>query len=114
MPLIQPGDQVVVYNDYLSSLPFYLRSEKPLWVVVPEKSNVIMGSHYMADKKPRPSRGSGEAVLSFDKFAAVWEYAPARLIVFVQDKKLPKLVANIGREPKRLLTVGDIAVVTNR
>jgi len=114
MRLIQSGDQVVVYNDYLSSLPFYLRSEKPLWVVVPERPNVIMGSHYMAEKKPRPSRGSGEAVLSFDKFAAVWEHAPARLIVFVQEKKLPKLVANIGREPKRLLTVGDIAVVTNQ
>jgi 4-amino-4-deoxy-L-arabinose transferase-like glycosyltransferase len=113
-PLIQPGDQVVVYNDYLSSLPFYLGAEKPLWVIVSEGGNVIMGSHYMAEKKPRPSRGSGGAVLSFDKFAAVWEHAPARLIVFVQEKKLPKLVANIGREPKRLLTVGDIAVVTNQ
>ena len=112
--LIQPGDQVVVYNDYLSSLPFYLGAEKPLWVIVSGGGNVIMGSHYMAEKKPRPSRGSGDVVLSFDKFAEVWDHTSARLIVFLEERKIPNLAADVGREPRRLLTVGEIAIVTNQ
>ncbi|HEY6199060.1 MAG TPA: glycosyltransferase family 39 protein [Candidatus Binatia bacterium] len=114
MPLIRPGDQVVVYSNYMSSLPFYLRAEKPLWVVVSDGGGAVMGSFYMAEKKPRPARGSGDAVMSFDKFAEVWDHSPARLFVFVEEKKLPKLAANVGREPKRLSTVDEIALVTNQ
>jgi 4-amino-4-deoxy-L-arabinose transferase-like glycosyltransferase len=114
LPLIRPDDQPVVYSDYLSSLPFYLKAEKPLWVVLAQRGGAVMGSFYMAEKNPRPVRGAGEAVLSFDKFAELWNDSPARLIVFVEEKKLPRLAADVGAAPKRLLTVGDMAVVANR
>jgi hypothetical protein len=73
-----------------------------------------MGSFYMAEKNPRPALGSGEVIMSFDKFAEVWHHPPARLIVFVEEKKLSRLAADVGAIPKRLLTFGDVAVVTNQ
>jgi 4-amino-4-deoxy-L-arabinose transferase-like glycosyltransferase len=113
-PLITPGDQVVIYNGYLSSLPFYLRSEQPLWVVVPPQGAAVMGSFYIAEKNPPAARGSGATVLSFDKFAELWDHSPARLIVFVQEKKLSRLAGDVGAAPKRLLTVDDVVIVSNR
>jgi hypothetical protein len=114
LPLIEPGDQLVIYNDYLSSLPFYMRAEQPLWVVLPVHGGAVMGSFYIAEKKPEAVRGSGSAILSFDKFAELWDHSPARLVVFVQEKKLSRLAEDVGAAPKRLLTVGDIALVSNR
>ena len=73
-----------------------------------------MGSFYMAEKKPRPARGSGEAVLSFDKFAGLWDHSPSRLLVFVEEKKLSQLEEKIGRPARRLLIANGIALVTNQ
>jgi 4-amino-4-deoxy-L-arabinose transferase-like glycosyltransferase len=114
LPLIRPDDQLVVYSNYMSSLPFYLGAEKPFWVVANEGGTDIMGSFYMAEKHPRPALGSGDVIMSFDKFAEVWHHSPARLIVFVEEKKLSRLAADVGATPKRLLTFGDVAVVTNQ
>lgn len=114
LPFITPGAQVVIYSDYLSSLPFYIRAEQPLWVVLPERVGPVLGSYYMAEKNPPAARGSGTTVLSFDKFAEVWDHPPARLIVFVEEKKLQRLADDVGAPPKRLLTAGDFVLVSNR
>ncbi|HEX9444175.1 MAG TPA: glycosyltransferase family 39 protein [Candidatus Binatia bacterium] len=114
LPLVRPEDQLVVYNDYRSSLPFYLRVKEPIWMVLPERRGAVMGSFYMAEKKPRPARGAGEAVLGFDKFAELWDHSPARLLVFVEEKKLAQLAGRVGAPPKRLLSVGEVALVANR
>ena len=114
LPFITPGAQVVIYSDYLSSLPFYIRAEQPLWVVLPQHGAPVLGSYYMAEKNPRAVRGTGTTVLSFDKFAEVWDHSPARLIVFVEEKKLQRLADDVGTTPKRLLTAGDFVLVSNR
>lgn len=114
LPLIRSDDQLVIYNGYLSSLPFYIRAEQPLWVVVPEHGAAVMGSFYIAEKNPPAARGSGTPVLSFDKFAEVWDHSPVRLIVFLEEKKLPRLAGDVGAAPKRLLTAGNVVLVSNR
>lgn len=114
LPLIRPGDQMVIYDDYRSSLPFYLGVEYPIWVVLPEQKSAVMGSFYMAEKKPRPSRGAGEAVLSFDEFFAVWNRSPSRLLVFVEEKRLTRFLLEVRVSPKRLLTVGNVVLITNQ
>jgi dolichyl-phosphate-mannose-protein mannosyltransferase len=114
LPLIRPGDQLVIYNDYLSSLPFYLRVEDPIWVVLSERRSAVMGSVYMAEKKPPPSRGAGDVVLSFDKFSELWDHAPSRLLVFVEEKRLTQFNRQVRVPTQRLLTVGDVALITNQ
>ena len=114
LPLVRPGDQLVVYNGYRSSLPFYLRVQEPIWMVLPERRGAVMGSYYMAEKKPRPARGAGRVVLDFDKFAEVWDHSPARLLVFVEERKLPQLEEVIGRRARTLLIADGVALVTNQ
>jgi hypothetical protein len=114
LPLLRTGDQMVIYDDYRSSLPFYLRADRPLWVVTREDKDFIMGSFYIAKKKPAPARGAGAAVLSFDEFSKIWSRSPSRLIVFVEQKTLSRFYAEVSVPPKKLLTVGDTVLVTNR
>ncbi|HEY1267074.1 MAG TPA: glycosyltransferase family 39 protein [Candidatus Binatia bacterium] len=114
LPLIRPDDQLAVYSNYMSSLPFYLSVERPFWVIASEGGTDIMGSFYMAAKNPRPALGSGDVIMSFDKFAELWHHPPARLIVFVEEKKLSRLAADVGAVPKPLLTFGGVAIVTNQ
>ena len=114
VPLIRPGDQMVIYDDYLSSLPFYLRVKHPIWVVLPERKRSVIGSFYIAEKKPQPSLGSRNVVLSFEEFSEVWNQSPTRLLVFADEKRLPRLYQQVSVAPKRLLTVGGVALVTNQ
>jgi 4-amino-4-deoxy-L-arabinose transferase-like glycosyltransferase len=114
LPLLRPGDQMVIYDDYRSSLPFYLHADQPLWVVTREDKDYVMGSFYIAKKNPAPARGAGAAVLSFDEFSKIWGRSPSRLIVFVEQKRLSRFSAEVSVPPKKLLTVGDTVLVTNR
>ncbi len=111
---IRPGDQMVIYDSYLASLPFYLRVDQPMRLVFSARKNSIMGSYYMVEKKPRPARGAGDAVLSLDEFAEVWNQSPTRLLVFADKKKLAPLYQEASVPPKILLTVGNVVLITNQ
>src|SRR5262249_52428146 len=114
LPLITSNDQAVLYGDYFSSLPFYIRANRPLWVVLSGRGAAIMGSFYIAEKNPPAARGAGDVIMSFDEFAELWDHSPQRLLVFVEEKKLQRLAKDVGTPPKRLLTAGDVVLVSNR
>ena len=106
-PLIRPGDQLVIYDSYLPSLPFYLRIDKPIWIVTPENAGDVMGSFYVAEKKPPAAPGYGKVVFTPDEFQREW--SSRRLLVFVKQRRLTEL-----GDAKVLLRSGGIALVTNR
>ena len=106
-PLIRPRDQLVIYDSYLPSLPFYLRIDKPIWIVSPENAKDVMGSFYVAEKKPPPTPGYGQAVFTPDEFQREW--SSRMLLVFVKQRRLTEL-----GDAKVLLRSGGIALVTNR
>jgi 4-amino-4-deoxy-L-arabinose transferase-like glycosyltransferase len=106
-PLIRPGDQLVIYDSYLPSLPFYLRIDKPIWIVSPEKADEVMGSFYVAEKKPPPAPGYGQVVFTPDEFAKEW--SSRKLLVFIKERRLSDL-----RDAKVLLRYDGIALATNR
>jgi 4-amino-4-deoxy-L-arabinose transferase-like glycosyltransferase len=106
-PFIRPEDQLVIYDGYLPSLPFYLRIDKPIWIVTPESAADVMGSFYVAEKKPPPAPGYGKVVFTPDEFQLEW--SRRKLLVFVKQKRLSEL-----GEPKVLLRSGGVALVTNR
>jgi len=106
-PLIRPGDQLVIYDSYLPSLPFYLRIDKPIWIVTPENAGNVMGSFYVAEKKPPAAPGYGKVVFTPDEFQREW--SSRRLLVFVKQRRLTEL-----GDAKVLLRSGGIALVTNR
>ncbi|HET8564454.1 MAG TPA: glycosyltransferase family 39 protein, partial [Candidatus Binatia bacterium] len=71
--LIGPQDQVVIYGTYRSSLPFYLHIERPIWVVGSGMQSNIMGSWYVAEKRPQPLAGYGKVLFTFEEFSERWE-----------------------------------------
>jgi len=104
---LQPEDQLVIYDTYLASVPFYLRLDKPFWIVTPEDTKDVMGSFYAAEKKLAPASGYGKVVFTFAEFREEW--SRRKLFVLVRYKRLGELVGH-----KVLLQVGNIALVTNR
>ncbi|HEY2990591.1 MAG TPA: glycosyltransferase family 39 protein [Candidatus Binatia bacterium] len=107
-PHIRPEDQLVIYdNVYLPSLPFYLRINKPIWIVAPEDAKDIMGSFYAAEKKLPAAPGYGKVVFTFDEFGQQW--SRRKLLVFIREKRVAELPG-----AKLLLRAGAFALVTNR
>jgi hypothetical protein len=104
---LRPEDQLVVYDTYLASVPFYLRLQKPFWIVTPEDTKDVMGSFYAAEKKLAPAPGYGKVVFTFDEFQEEW--SRRQLFVLVRYKRVGELAGH-----KLLLQIGNIALVTNR
>jgi hypothetical protein len=112
--LIKPEDQVAFYDTYLSSLPFYLGINRPMWLVLSGKKSSIMGSIYIAEQNPQPAAGHGSVLLTYDQFAKYWSESATPIRVFIEKKHLPKLVQQIRGSPKILLDTEGFLLVSNR
>jgi len=111
---IGPKDQLVIYDAYLSSLPFYLSIDRPMWLVWSGQKSRIIGSSYVARKKPQPAPGYGQVLYTFEEFSELWQANGAKLLVFVEEKNLPRLAERVATAPRVLVKVDDVALVTNR
>jgi hypothetical protein len=110
--VIQPGDQLVLYDKYLSSLPFYLRVQQPIWVVWSGNKSRVLGSDYIVKKRPEPAAGYGKVLYTYEEFTNLSRASKDRLVVFVDDRALDALPI-AGGVATRLLDVGGISLVTN-
>jgi len=113
-PLIQPGDQLVIYDDFRSSLPFYLEIERPIWVVSAKEDYSIMESYYVTEKRPQPAAAYGRALFLFEEFSEVWGTSNRKLLVLVREKKLRRLVGQNRNLPEIILRANDLVLVANR
>jgi len=112
--VINPTAQLVIYDTSLESLPFYLRTSRPIWIVWSGAKHSVMGSFYLAEYGAKPAPGYGRALLSFEEFDRAWgQYPSGRLAVFIKKKNLPRLTKNLPHEARILLEYDDLAVVTN-
>jgi 4-amino-4-deoxy-L-arabinose transferase-like glycosyltransferase len=114
LPLIDPKDRIVFYNTYMEGLPFYLRSNKPFWLVQARTKEDVMGSAYVGERRPAPAPGYGRVLFTFEELAEQWKKNELPLKVFVKEKTLPKLHSDIGRAPKILMKFDEYLLVTNR
>lgn len=110
--LIHQGDQLVLYEKYLSSLPFYLDIQEPLWVVWSGNKSQVLGSDYIAKKRPEAADGHGKVLYTHEEFATLSLASKNRLVVFVDHRAFDTL-PSAGGAPTRLLDVGNTSVVTN-
>ena len=88
--VIDQGDQLVLYEKYLSSLPFYLRIRQPIWVVWSGNKSRVLGSDYIAKKRPKPAAGYGNVLYTHEEFANLSLASKNRLVVFVDDRDFDK------------------------
>jgi hypothetical protein len=110
--VIHQGDQLVLYEKYLSSLPFYLRIQQPIWVVWSGNKSKVLGSDYIAKKRPEPAAGYGKVLYTYEEFTNLSRASKNRLVVFVDDRAFDALPM-VGGVPTRLLDFGGISLLTN-
>jgi hypothetical protein len=111
--IIQKGDQLVLYDGYLSSLPFYLNIQRPIWVVWSGNNKQVLGSDYVAKARPEPAFGYGKILYTYEDFSEMWIESKQRLVVFINVKAVARLEGITRTAPKTLLQIGETAVVTN-
>jgi 4-amino-4-deoxy-L-arabinose transferase-like glycosyltransferase len=113
-PFINHGDRVAFYDTFLAGMAFYLDTDKPIWVVQHEKRSRIMGSNYLAERRPEAAGEYGQVIYSFGEFAQQWKQGDLVLRVFVKDKNLERLTRDVGAAPRILTKYDEYLLVTNR
>jgi hypothetical protein len=112
LPFIDTAEQIVIYDNFRSSLPYYLDIRRPMWIVWPGKGASIMESFYIAERQPQPSAAYGKALMSFDEFSRLKETTRKNLLVFVKAKSARKLTGKNGLPPQKLLEINDCVLLS--
>jgi 4-amino-4-deoxy-L-arabinose transferase-like glycosyltransferase/predicted dehydrogenase len=113
-PFLEPQAQIVLYDTSYESLPFYLKIDRPIWIVSSGKKTSIMGSFYLAEQGARYAPGFDKSLLTFAEFSAEWAMAPkGHLLVFIKQKNLTRLEQEVGSPAETLVAHNDLLLVTN-
>jgi 4-amino-4-deoxy-L-arabinose transferase-like glycosyltransferase len=107
---IRPGDQLVLYDNSLEGLAFYLGVKQPIWIVWSGRKSEVIGSFYVAEHPPAPMERFGKVLFTFDEFAKEREKSNHPLFVFIKEQKLPSLTKRYGTLPNTLLKVDDFVL----
>jgi 4-amino-4-deoxy-L-arabinose transferase-like glycosyltransferase len=113
-PFLQPQAQIVLYDTSYESLPFYLKIDRPIWIVSSGEKTSIMGSFYLAEQGARYAPGFDKSLLTFAEFSAEWAKASkGHLLVFIKQKNLARLEQQVGSPAETLVAHNDLLLVTN-
>lgn len=111
---IAPGDRVVDYDGSLTGMPFYLRSQKPIWIVWSGTKAIVMNNIYIAQKQPPPVAGYGKVLFTYSEFAKEAQQTREPLRIIVKTRNLSRLTNDDGIATKTLTEFGEYALVTTR
>ena len=113
LPFLSPTTQMVSYDNYAEGLGFYLKTEKPMWVVThSNKKRTFLGNFYAITGQPEPVSPLGKGLLSFDEFRDAWNSSNVPLAILIKEKNLSGLERLVGAVPKRVAAYGDYLIVT--
>jgi hypothetical protein len=104
-------DQLVLFGGYPSSLPFYLDIRQPIWVVWSGGKGQVLGSDYVAIKKPEPAPGYGQVLYTFYPFAELWKASNRRLLAFVDSKALDRFEQLVQTPVRVIANHGHMVLV---
>ena len=112
LPYITPTTQLVSYDTYSEALPFYLKTDKPLWVVThSQKKRTFLGNFYEMTNQPDPITRWGKSLLNFDEFADRWKSSDTPFVILVKEKNLRAMERLVGVAAKRLAAHGEYLIV---
>lgn len=115
LPQITTATQVVIYDTRLAGMPFYLRAERPLWVITyARKQRTMLGNFYAKGARPEPTTRWGKAMFDFNEFPDRWKVTKTPLLIIIKEKNLPHLQDQLGLSPRRIKTVGEYVLLTNQ
>ena len=106
--------QVVFYDTYLTAMPFYLRAQRPAWIVThANKKKTVLGNFYVVTNRAWPDTRWGKALFDFDEFREAWKKNKTPLLIIVKQKNLSRMEKQIGASPRKLTTVDEYVLLTN-
>jgi hypothetical protein len=112
---IDAETQVVLYDTYLTGMSFYLRAQRPVWVVThADKKKTVLGNFYVATDRAWPDTRWGKAIFDLDEFREVWEKSNTPLLIIVKQKNISRMEKEIGASPRKLTMVDEYVLMTNR
>ena len=111
---ISRNDRIVHYDGYLTGMPFYLRSEQPIWIVWSGTKKIVMDNIYVAQKQPPPVAGYGKVLFTFSEFAKEAQQTQQPLRIIVKTKNLSRLAKDDGIANKTLTEFGEYTLVTTQ
>jgi 4-amino-4-deoxy-L-arabinose transferase-like glycosyltransferase len=112
-PWLTSTTQVVSYDTYLAGMPFYLQSERPVWLITHgRKKRTFLGNYYAIGKRADPLTPWGKAILDFEEFKTIWQTTRQPLLIIVKEKNLPRLEEEVGEALLRLAAADEYLVVS--
>ena len=115
LPLIRPETQVVFYDTYYAGMGFYLRSEKPIWVITQgDRKRTFLGNYYALGKRAPPYTRWGKALFHGDEFGDRWRATKQPLLILVKEKNRRRLEEQVGQATRMLASVDDYVVLTTQ
>jgi 4-amino-4-deoxy-L-arabinose transferase-like glycosyltransferase len=113
LPLLSPTTQMVTFDTYAEGLAFYLKTEKPLWVVThSKKKRTFLGNFYAITGQPDPISPLGKGLLTFEEFRDIWKGSDMPLVILIKEKNLRGLERLVGAGLKRAAANDDYLIVT--
>jgi 4-amino-4-deoxy-L-arabinose transferase-like glycosyltransferase len=107
-PHLTAATQVVFYDTYQAGMAYYLRTDKPIWVVTHgNKKRTFLGNYYTMAGQTEPTTPWGKAMLDFDEFAENWKTTKQPLLVIVKEKNLRRFEKLVVNAPGKFATVGE-------
>jgi 4-amino-4-deoxy-L-arabinose transferase-like glycosyltransferase len=111
-PFITRDSQMAIYDTYMPGLIFYLRLDRPIWIVASPGKTTLMGSPYVSTYRPDPVPGHGKIVFNFEEFSDAWKKANPPLLVFAKAKTLLRLESQLAEGTKKLAGVDEYILVS--
>jgi hypothetical protein len=112
VPRIYESTQVVFYDTYLAGVAFYLRADRPIWLVTHgDKKRTFLGNYYAIATRKHMITPWGDAIFDYDEFREKWHAARQPLLVVVKEQNLSRLTENIGTTPTPLAAVDEYLLV---
>jgi len=109
---VTPTTQVVFYDTYQAGMAFYLRAQKPIWLITHgNKRRTFLGNYYAIGKRREPVTRWGKAMLTFDEFREKWQTGKEPLVIIVKQKNLQRLTDQVGGVPRVVSTFDEYAVL---
>ena len=112
---LRTGAQVVFFETYMSGMPFYLHSERPIWLITHDnKKRTFLGNYHVIGKRQDPLTPWGKAIFNLDDFREQWKTRKQPLLVIVKEKNFDRLVETVGEALNPVATIDEYFLVTNR
>jgi len=112
-PQIRESTQLVFYETHLAGMSFYLRTERPIWLVIHgNKKRTFLGNYYTIAARKHLITPWGDAIFDYEEFSEKWQTMKQPLLVVVKEKNLSRLAKDVGEEPRRLAAVDEYVLVT--